>query len=153
MTKDLEPIYLWEDEFYPLSNFSAFSIEYKGKLWQTAEHAYQAASFFDEDIQTLIANARSAHEARVLGQKYKAQRREDWATAKVTVMEEVFRAKLDQHEYAREKLLASGNRDIIKNVPDDSFWGWGADKKGENRMGKLWVQLRNELQNNDISEK
>ncbi len=141
-----DPIYLFEDEFYPLSNFSAFNVELYGRVWATGEHAYQAASFEDAELKELVAAAPSAHMARVLGQKYKTRRRPDWGEAKLQVMEDVFRAKLDQHEYVREKLLASGNREIIKNVPDDSFWGWGADQKGENRMGKLWMELREELQ-------
>jgi ribA/ribD-fused uncharacterized protein len=146
MSENLDPVYLWEDEFYPLSNFAAFAVEYQGVLWATGEHAYQAASFTDESICAEIATARSAHEARLLGQEHKAQRRSDWSNTKVQVMEDIFRAKLAQHVYVKEKLLASGSREIIKNVPDDSFWGWGADHAGENRMGKLWMQLRDELQ-------
>ena len=139
------PVLMWEDEFYPLSNFSAFAVEWEGHLWPTAEHAYQAASFDDPQIKNMIMSARSAHETRIIGQKNKALRRADWATDKERVMEELFRAKIAQHPYVKEKLLATGDREIIKNVPDDSFWGWGADKKGENRMGKLWMKLREEL--------
>jgi ribA/ribD-fused uncharacterized protein len=148
MNQPQEPIYMWEDEFYPLSHFAAFSVEYENVLWQTAEHAYQAASFTDTDIRNQITLARSAHDARMIGQKLKKQRRPDWGTHKLVVMEELLRAKLAQHPYVREKLLASGNREIIKNVPDDSYWGWGIDHKGENRMGKLWMKLREELQSN-----
>jgi ribA/ribD-fused uncharacterized protein len=140
-----EPIFMWEDEFYPLSNFSAFAVEWQGKLWPTCEHAYQAASFLDEEIKQLILEARSAHDSRVIAHQHKSKRRADWNEVKEQVMEELFRAKIAQHEYAREKLLASGDREIVKNVPDDSFWGWGADHKGENRMGKLWMRIRNEL--------
>lgn len=111
----------------------------------TVEHAYQAAIYTDEEIRERIAIARSAHDARLIGREYKHLRRKDWATAKVRVMEELFRAKVAQHSYVREKILASGNREIIKNVPDDSFWGWGADHQGENRMGKMWMMIRKEL--------
>ncbi len=142
---DLPPVLMWEDEFYPLSNFSAFAVEYQGELWPTAEHAYQATSFTDDEIRDLIRKARSAHETRLLGQLHKSKRREDWGEYKLLVMEELFRAKIEQHPYVREKLLDSGDREIIKNVPDDSFWGWGSDKKGENRMGKLWMKLREEI--------
>ena len=145
MNSTTDPVYLWEDEFYPLSNFSAFTLEYKGVVWPTSEHAYQAASFLDEEIRTLIFEASSAHEARNLGQVHKSKRRPDWNEIKLQVMEDIFRAKLAQHDYVKEKLLASGDRELIKNVPDDSFWGWGADHKGENRMGKLWMMLRDEL--------
>lgn len=143
--KALPPVLMFEDEFYPLSNFAAFTVEAFGRVWPTGEHAYQAQSFLPGAIQESIATAGSAHEARVIGQLHKGERRSDWATYKLEVMETVFRAKLVQHPYVQEKLLASVGREIIKNVPDDSFWGWGADQKGENRMGKLWMSLRDEL--------
>ena len=144
MSKE-SPVYLFEDEFYPLSNFAAFAVEWRGLLWPTSEHAYQAASYLDEEIVERIRTAPSAHEVRIIGRTYKEKRRQDWGELKEEVMEELFRAKLAQHEYVREKLLISGEREIIKNVPDDSFWGWGADHQGENRLGKLWMKLREEL--------
>jgi ribA/ribD-fused uncharacterized protein len=136
---------MFEDEFYPLSNFAAFTVEAFGRVWPTGEHAYQAQSFLPGKLQEKVALAKSAHEARMIGQEFKSDRRPDWATYKVEVIEVVFRAKLSQHPYVKEKLLASAGREIIKNVPDDSFWGWGPDQKGENRMGKLWMSLRDEL--------
>lgn len=142
----MEQILIWESEFYPLSNFSAFAVVWQGRLWPTAEHAYEAASFLDEAIRELIVAARSAHDSRVIAHQHKSKRRPDWAEVKEGVMEELFRAKLEQHPYVKQKLLDTGRREIIKNVPDDSFWGWGADQKGENRMGKLWMQLRAEIQ-------
>jgi len=64
------------------------------------------------------------------------------------VAEELFRAKLAQHPDIAAVLKESGNRDLLKVYDSDYYWGTGADGSGENRMGKLWVKLRTELQSN-----
>lgn len=32
-------------EFYVLSNFASFQVDWRGRRWMTSEHAYQAAHF------------------------------------------------------------------------------------------------------------
>lgn len=60
-------------------------------------------------------------------------------------MEKVFRAKLAQHKDVKEVLLATKDRELRKVYDTDYYWGTGADGSGENRMGKLWMKLRDEL--------
>jgi predicted NAD-dependent protein-ADP-ribosyltransferase YbiA (DUF1768 family) len=39
-----DPVLFYAGEFgYCFSNFSAFSVNWQGRQWQTSEHAYQAA--------------------------------------------------------------------------------------------------------------
>ena len=59
-------------------------------------------------------------------------------------MEQILRAKAEQHEEVREVLRKTGNRTIIENSPVDSFWGVGSDGKGENMVGKIWMKIRND---------
>jgi len=59
-------------------------------------------------------------------------------------MEELFRAKLDQHPDVRQALLDSSDMLIVKYEPKDAWWGDGPDGLGRNEMGKLWMQLRDE---------
>lgn len=58
----------YEREFYTFSNFSSFQVEWRGRLWPTSEHAYQAAHFFETapELVEQIFDIRSAHEAFVL---------------------------------------------------------------------------------------
>ena len=62
-------------------------------------------------------------------------------------MEEIVRCKLAQHDLVRETLIASGDRYIVEMNDNDSFWGWGSDRQGRNELGKIWMRLRDELQN------
>lgn len=61
---------------------------------------------------------------------------------KVLIMEEILRAKVTQHESARDALQRSGTRIIYENSPIDDFWGVGPDGKGKNMIGVLWMKIR-----------
>lgn len=141
-----EPINFIENRFHDLSPFSAHRIEVWGEVFPTFEHAYQAARIKPGPERDAIKNAPSPMDAWREGQKYK--NREDLLVEdynKDAVAEELFRAKLAQHPDIAEILKESGNRELLKVYPADSYWGTGPDGRGENRMGKIWMKLRDEL--------
>jgi len=138
-------IFFYENEFYVFSNFSSFMVEWKGKLYMTSEHAYHAEKFEDENLKEQIRSARSAHDALKLSHMNKDKYRSDWDKIKPSIMKEILRAKVEQHPYVKKKLLESGDRELIEDSWRDSFWGWGPNKDGENHLGKLWMELRDEF--------
>ncbi len=127
------------------SCFSGHMIMYKGIFYPTSEHAYHCQRYADKSIIDEIQKATSAYYARELSQKYKSQQIPDFDSKKVEVMEGIFKAKLDQHEDVKKALIESENKIIIKNHPDDYYWGNGADGSGKNEMGKIWMKLRSEM--------
>ena len=141
-------VFFYEREFYVLSNFSAFRLTWRGQDFDTSEHAYQWAKFFrpgSETIQRLILSARSAHDAYRLAADYVDLRRPDWYAIKVETMREIITEKADQHEYVRRKLLETRDRELIEDSWRDRFWGWGENGDGHNILGKLWMQVRDEI--------
>lgn len=60
-------------------------------------------------------------------------------------MEDICRHKLEQHPYVRQKLLLSGDLEIIEDSTKDAFWGWGLERDDRNELGKIWMKLREEL--------
>jgi ribA/ribD-fused uncharacterized protein len=136
------PVNFWEGKYYLLSNFSAHEVEYLGVRFKTAEHAYQVAKFEGETQRERIAQAPSAFLAREYGQELEG-RATDFD--KVGVMKAIMRAKLEQHVDVRAALLETGGADIRKNHPEDDYWGTGSDGDGQNVMGKIWMELRDEL--------
>lgn len=127
------------------SNMSSYAVEIDGVLYMTSEHAYQAAKFSDPELQQRIIAARSGFEAKMLSLEFDSFVPTNWNDIKLDVMEKILRAKLEQHPHIREKLLETGDRDIIEASPHDDFWGWGAEKNGQNMHGKLWMKLRSEI--------
>jgi hypothetical protein len=138
-------VFFYEQEFYVLSNFSSFAIEWKGKLYPTSEHAYHAEKFEDETLREEIRTARSAHDAMKLAQTNREKYRENWDEVKLAVMKDILRAKVQQHPYVKKKLLETGDKLLIENSWRDAYWGWGPEKNGENHLGNLWMEVRDEV--------
>lgn len=143
-------VFFYEQDFYPLSNFSAFTILWKDLRFYTSEHVYHWEKFNSihvdrQAIRHSIREAISAHEAYKLAKRNEKFRRSDWDEIKVDIMREILQAKVDQHEYVKTKLLATGVRELIENSWRDDFWGWGPNRDGQNILGKLWMGIRAEL--------
>jgi len=138
-------VFFYEQEFYVLSNFSAFKVQIARNVFMTAEHAYHFEKFVNDQLKAEIKFAWSAHEAFQRAQAYKAHRRPDWDAVKVEVMKKILWAKVDQHSYVRKKLLETGERQLVENSWRDDYWGWGENKNGQNMLGKLWMGIRDEL--------
>jgi ribA/ribD-fused uncharacterized protein len=144
-------VFFYEQDFYVLSNFSAFTIMWKGLRFDTSEAAYHWEKFNNPSdpqaarIQHHIRYAASAHEAFKIAECNKAHRLLDWDDRKVEVMRDILSAKVVQHEYVRRKLLATGDRELIEDSWRDDFWGWGSARGGRNMLGKLWMEIRSDL--------
>ena len=147
-----EMIGIDEREFYALSNFSSFQVEYCDVVWPTSEHLYQATKFFFTDplIAEQIRLAPSAHDAQKIAQANIRRRDENWEEMKVAVMYEICKLKLEQQEYVRKKLLQAGDLEIVEDSTKDDFWGWGPNRDGRNELGKIWMRLREELRAGEI---
>jgi len=151
------PVFFYEREFYVLSNFSSFTLELDGYLFQTSEHAYHYRKFCAHDnedmskskrlyeIRQLVQAAKSAHDAQKIARENKDFRRPDWDEIKVSVMKEILLAKVAQHPYVMKKLMETGDREIIEDSWRDNYWGWGVKKDGLNKLGKLWMEVREEI--------
>ena len=72
-------VFFYEQDFYVLSNFSAFSLEWCGHRFPTVEHVYHWLKFTDSDeLQQAICDAPSAHEAFQIAQRNKDGLAQDW---------------------------------------------------------------------------
>jgi ribA/ribD-fused uncharacterized protein len=145
LTLDTETqVFFYEQDFYILSNFSAFRVRVFDEDFQTAEHAYHWCKFCNTypEIADKIKNAPSAHEAFKIAEFHFPGRRADWDDVKVGIMREILIAKMNQHEYVKKKLIQTGSRELIENSWRDSFWGWGEKRDGVNMLGSLWMEIR-----------
>lgn len=150
-------VFFYEQDYYVLSNFSAFTLKWEGRRFDTSEAAYHWMKFpltvgipeqtlvTRHSVRSMILYAPSAHEAFKIAERNREHRRPDWDEVKVDVMRQILRAKADQHEYVKRKLLATGDRELIENSWRDTYWGCGEHGDGRNMLGKLWMEIRAEL--------
>jgi predicted NAD-dependent protein-ADP-ribosyltransferase YbiA (DUF1768 family) len=70
--------------------------------------------------------------------------RHDWEAVKFSYMELGLRLKFQNSDLA-EKLIATGDEELVEgNTWGDRVWGV-CDGEGENRLGKLLMKIREEI--------
>jgi len=122
-----------------LSNFYSCPVEYDGLTYQNTEAAFQAAKCVDRNEREKFVSL-SPGQAKKLGRK--VDLREDWETVKIDVMRDVLKSKFSLNSELREKLIATGDVELIEgNHWNDRFWGV-CRGKGQNHLGKLLMELR-----------
>lgn len=126
-----------------LSNFYPAIVSYEGKKYPTSEHAFQAAKTLDKLAIEKIRMAKTPGKAKRLGRKVVL--RDDWDTVRILIMERIVRSKFSNDTALKEKLLATGDQELIEgNHWGDTFWGV-CEGIGENNLGKLLMRVRKYL--------
>ena len=133
------------DPYGAFSNSAPYPVELGGTTWPTSEHYFQAAKLVGTDHQAEILKARTPGLATRIGRDPARPIRADWEAVKDDIMLAVVRAKFSQHEDLRSLLLGTGNAELIEHTYKDSYWGDGGDGTGKNMLGKMLMQVRDEL--------
>lgn len=137
--------YSVSDEFGEFSNFAVFPIKLQGKRWPTSEHYFQAQKFQNSAHQEEIRKAKTPMIAARLGRDRKKKLRRDWESVKDHVMRAAVTAKFSQHEELRVMLLATGEAKLVEHTANDSYWGDGGDGSGKNMLGRILMEVREKL--------
>lgn len=155
----MKMIHGFNNKYEFLSNFYACQTQYEGRWYPTSEHAYQAAKTLDDDLRVFIAMAPTPGEAKKRGQEVPL--RENWEEIKDQVMYEIVQEKF-RNPYLKNKLIKTINEGYDGFCEDnwwhDNYWGdCQCDKcrniEGQNKLGKILMQVANEIINEIIKEK
>jgi ribA/ribD-fused uncharacterized protein len=142
---DVINFYHVSDEYGCFSNFAPYPIQVDGKQWQTSEHYFQAQKFEGAQHQEAIRRTKSPMIAARMGRDRKKPLRRDWESVKVAIMRKAVRAKFTQHEDLRRILLSTSDARIVEHTENDSYWGDGGDGSGKNMLGRILMEIREEL--------
>lgn len=129
-----------------LSNFCNSPIQYKDKIYPTAEHLYQALKTKDESIRDNIRTARTPIIAKNMGRCVKL--RDDWEEIKDKLMYMVVRLKFIQNGLINSLLCNTGDTRLIEgNYWHDNYWGNCTCLKcnkiqSNNQLGKTLMKVR-----------
>jgi ribA/ribD-fused uncharacterized protein len=66
----------------------------------------------------------------------------EWDDHRIDAMRICLNVKFDQDKHCRDVLVQTGDSLLEENSPFDSFWGIGKNKDGENNLGKLLMEKR-----------
>jgi hypothetical protein len=112
----------------------------------TVEHAFAAAKTHDVETKKRIASAPTPSAAKYAGRKVAL--REDWESVKTDVMLSLIRIKFTKHPNLGAMLLDTGDASLLEgNSWNDRVWGVDVRTgEGENRLGQILMQVRDELE-------
>jgi N-glycosidase YbiA len=143
-----------------LSCMSPYPVTYDGVMYRTCEALFQALRFNDyPEIQKEIIECKSPMGAKMIARRERnlLGRGKMWdeAPSDIPLMKECLELKLEQHPDLKAKLIATGKAKIIEDCTThdrESARFWGAVKAGnkwigQNEFGLLWMEIRDQLQN------
>ena len=141
-----------------LSCMSPHPVTYNGKDYRTCEALFQALRFSKyPNIQEEIRNCQSPMGAKMIARKNREllNRGKMWDESEgdIQLMKDCLLLKLEQHPGLKEKLVLTGDAEIIEDCSThdrESARFWGAVKKqgewiGKSNFGKLWMEIREDL--------
>lgn len=141
-------INVFDGEFAFLSNFYEHPFMFDGKIYRTAEHAFQAMKAVNEHDRDLIAKAETPGKAKRLGRKI--QLRSDWEQVKEIYMLDIVRAKFADADLG-QRLINTFPAELVEGTTwHDNIWGnCTCDKcrniEGKNYLGKILMSVRQDL--------
>ena len=128
-----------------LSNFHPAAVSFDDQIYPSVEHAYQAAKTLDPEEREIIRNSTTPGMAKKLGKHVKL--RSGWISEEVRerVMAELVWKKFSTHPDLAQKLLDTGDANLIEgNTWGDTYWGV-CRGVGENMLGEILMQVRQHL--------
>ena len=133
-----------------LSNFYEADVVLDGVGFPTVEHAYQAAKTENFKLRMRIRRVEKPAHAKAMGRDLKLL--PDWDTKlKIPVMRDLLMQKFSRKPLSLW-LAATGGRELIEgNTWGDTFWGECPLGNGENNLGILLMEVREEMLINGIS--
>jgi hypothetical protein len=144
-TRTVINFYTTTGEHGCFSNFSKHRVFLAGKYWPTSEHYFQAQKFHGTEHEEAVRLCKTARAAADMGRSRKLPLRRDWESVKDQIMLDVVRAKFSQHEDLKAILLGTGDALLVEHTVNDNYWGDGDDGSGQNMLGRILMQVREEL--------
>ena len=146
----MEKITSFRDKYHFLSNFYQFPFVYKGLTYPNAEAAFQAQKCATDSEKIKYTKQRNPVRAKQMGKK-EPNLPANWDEISYDIMIDILHAKFAVPELA-ELLLSTGEAYLEEgNHWHDNRWGKCtcekcSAKEGQNWLGKILMQIRNELQ-------
>ena len=142
----------FRDKYAFLSNIYSCPVHYDGETFPCVETAFQYAKTHDAS-QFTDNNGHfvDGFTARKIGRSVKLP--DDWKNERLTVMYELLEDKFCNNENMRRALKGTGNIFIQEdNTWGDTFWGV-CQGKGYNMLGRMIMEIRQTIQDEDRKEK
>lgn len=148
----------------PLSQWHPSPFQWENRDYSCAEQFMmerKALLFGDEAMAARIMSTREPHEQKLMGSRVSGFDDEVWTAHREMIVYTANREKFAQNSGLAKKLLRTGDAILAEANPRDLNWGIGlaeddpraqdpANWRGLNLLGKILMQVRNEIANTEI---
>ena len=132
---DKTTIESFRGEYRYLSNFYPSPVSYVGDEYPNVEAAFQAAKTDDRAERAEIRKLTNPVMAKRKGRKVTL--RPNWEEVKLSIMKELVFQKFTKHPDLKDKLLATGEAELIETIRGRRSWN--------NHLGKILMEVRAEI--------
>lgn len=138
-----------EKPYGAFSNLFRRPMEFEGRVYPTAEHAYQAGKARKDEVREWILSAPTPSLVAMAAHGlYTWDIVPEWSRSKFDRMRKVLKAKFTQHEDLKKLLLSTGSARLVEAGRTDNAVNrtWGeVNGKGQNMLGVLLMEVRDEI--------
>ncbi len=113
--------------------------------WKTAEHYYQASKYKQLPYAKKIVLAVDGEQAHHLGNRWYKRKVNGWKKQRQLYMTRALFRKVKEYSDVEQALLDTGDALLVETSQYDYFWGLGRDQRGENMLGRVWMDIRKKL--------
>jgi len=138
-----------DDPTSPFSNLYSKPIAIDGVMHNSVVNVIEAARFVKAPASVLVSALKSARDAFNFARTYQNLVTPNWQQEKVAIMKRAVWEKFTQNSALRSLLLSTGKRTLVEHTANDKFWGDNGDGTGQNMLGKILMEVRQELQANN----
>jgi ribA/ribD-fused uncharacterized protein len=142
------------------SKFTIDNVEYNC----SEQYMMQQKALLFNDIESAkaIMATDNPREQKRIGRKIKNYDQKKWDDVKFETVKKGCRAKFEQNHLLKRQIILDRGKHIVEASPEDRVWGIGfdednalanIDKWGENLLGKLLMELSEELKYNNADKK
>jgi ribA/ribD-fused uncharacterized protein len=119
-----------------------------GVVYKSSEHYYQCRKVKNSTDADFIRQATTGYQAKERAHSLSKDTLHQYTNQeKLQIMKIAFFAKFSQNPAIKEKLIQTKDAVLCGDILNDSFWGYQkVTNTGENWIGKLIMQVRDELQ-------
>jgi len=150
--QDTKPILGFQKHYRWLSNMWPVEFEVNGIKFMSTENAYQASKYSGqrETIEKLAKMPALLTKKFVRDRVLNGWTTEDFDNKKLKFMR-LFLKKKFENPCLRQKLINTGDVHLEEtNDWNDTYWGCCPQGVGENNLGKLLMEIRKELLDNEV---
>lgn len=134
----------FENEHSYLSNFWISDIWFDSWLYPSVEHAFQAAKTLNLNDRAIVRDASTPAKAKKIGRRI--EKRSDWDSIRIDVMRTLVKQKFKDPKLLKKLCEIDGTIEE-GNYWGDVFWGVDESRKGQNNLGKILMEIRDEFKN------